>query len=61
MSHEARLARLGLNHLKDDPEALRRETERRIAEYDQSTPPEKPAPEWAQAMVDGLRKVTAAQ
>lgn len=34
MSHEARLSRLGLLHLKDDPETLLKETMRRIAEFD---------------------------
>ncbi len=32
MSHESRLDRLGLLHLKDDPEALQKELERRAAE-----------------------------
>ena len=42
MSHETRLARLGLSHLADDPEALRAETERRIREYDQPQQPADP-------------------
>lgn len=34
MSSEARLKRLGLQHLADQPEALARELRRRMAEYD---------------------------
>jgi hypothetical protein len=34
MSTEVRLKRLGLFHLKDDPEALRQELNRKFLEYE---------------------------
>lgn len=64
MSHESRLERLGLLHLKDDPEALAKETERRIAEFEEKLaglPPSKPAPAWAEALADNLNRNVLAE